>query len=94
MNSFLMNTRGFRPFLYTLVLIPGNAEPGALQSIRCDTLSDPIAQLTRLGAVQIVIASESDRAQIEDMVQHQNTDAMQRWLEKGLRAGTPQTDAA
>jgi hypothetical protein len=87
MNAFLIDTRGRRPVAHTLVLIPGPIQPGILQSLRGDTLNDPLALITRLHAIEIVIASPSERDQIEAMANQGNIDAFMLWLEHGLHAG-------
>jgi hypothetical protein len=85
MKAYLVSTRGRRPFQYTVILV-ASAKPG-LESFRCNLLSDPLALLTRLGSVEIVVAKESDRAQIEAFEEHQDIDAFLAWLDAGTQRG-------
>ena len=94
MTHFLFDTRGWTNHQCYLVLIPDQWGQEQAQAFDASTLSEPLALIARLGATEIVITGQAQKAQLQEFQATGNTSGFLEWLQKNLPKPEPAKAAA
>jgi hypothetical protein len=84
MTHFLFDTRGWANHQCYLVLIPDQWGQEQAQAFDAGTLRGAVALTTRLGATEIVITGQEQKALLQEFQAKGNTNGFLEWLKKNL----------